>query len=100
MITDKFGPDEYKHQLEVIGAHESRVLILKTAAGAIQKGDKLSCGEDVGRFEFAPPSEFIVSRIVTGTNGNGVLPGFAVVEVCAPPSQMIAGPQLNLPDGG
>lgn len=80
-----FPVDPYARQLEAIGAGESRVIVLETAAGTIQRGDTLWFGEDAGRLEFSPPSEFLVARIVTGTKGNGILPGFAVAEVIAVP---------------
>lgn len=93
MMTHRFPADSYAAQLSAVGAQETRVIILETASGQIQKGDEIDFGPKATELEFKPAQRFQVARIVPGTKGNGVLPGFAIVEVCAPPGAMIEGPK-------
>ncbi|MEM9058924.1 MAG: hypothetical protein AAGD13_00555 [Pseudomonadota bacterium] len=66
---------------------EASAVVVKDAAGAIQRSDRVTLAElpadglDLGD----PPSFWTVRRVTPGTGpkGNGIVPGFAVLELGA-----------------
>lgn len=67
-------------QYAALDSGASRVAVIKTPAGAVQKGDALELTPPPDLFNGAP-LHFSAFRVTAGTKDNGILPGFSVVEL-------------------